>query len=83
MANWKKTIHLKDLLNESEEWEEVKRIMASIADRVEASRLFPGFDLTPFRNVPEGDDVITPSDYANKLLNRLYDYADEALIWIE
>ena len=83
MTNWKKSIKLKDLLTKDEGHEEVQKVMNAIADRVEESGLFPELDLTPFRNIPEGDGVMTPVRYANILMERVYNYADEALIWIE
>jgi len=83
MANWKNSIKIRDLITESEDWDTVKEEMAEMADRIEKSGLFPELDLTPFRNIPEGDGVITPVKYANILMERVYDYADEALIWIE
>lgn len=83
MANWKTSIKIRDLITESEDWETVKEEMEEMADRIEKSGLFPDLDLEPFRNIPEGDGVITPVKYANILMGMVYDYADEALIWIE
>jgi len=57
--------------------------MNKVADAIKGDPSFSSFSLKGFRKIPKGDDVIGPVDYANKLLDRLYDYADENRIWIE
>lgn len=85
MVNWRKKIKIKQFLTESEKHEDIQKSMNQIADVLEKHHEFlqpPAF-LQKMRNIPKGDDVITPSDYANKLLAAMYDIADEELIWIE
>ena len=83
MTNWRKTIKIKQFLTESEEHKKIQESMDKIAD--ELGKHFE-FKLSPIihkmRNIPQGDDVITPHDYANKLLGYIYDKADEEKIWI-
>lgn len=81
---WRKIIKIKYLLNGEEEHKEVQKSMSAIADILEKHPEFSITNIcTKLRNIPVGDDVITPCDYANKLLDRVYDIADEQNIWIE
>lgn len=56
--------------------------MAAVADAVRASGHFYLFNTAPFYDIPDGDTVFRPVDYANRLMNALYDYADANRIWI-
>ena len=81
--NWRTRVKVKDLLNDDESPDAVRATMAAIADRLEAAPQFRAFDTARFRNIPDGDDVVSEQDYANRLLSRMYDYADENRIWME
>jgi hypothetical protein len=83
MSKWFTTIKIKHLLTESENHVDVQRSMAAIADILDAAQTFSAFPWKRrFRNIPKGDDIVSPADYANKLLDKLYDFADERRIWI-
>ena len=82
--NWKNKVKIKDLLTEEEDYESVKRSMAAIADVLYKTPCFAGFkEKNKFREIPEGNEILGPVDFANKLMDRLYDYADKNSIWIE
>jgi len=84
MKKWTSRIKLKELFTEDEDAAAVRASMAAVADRVETHPEFVMFrDVAKFRAIPDGDDLVRPVDYANKLLDRLYDYADDHAIWIE
>jgi len=84
MAMWHKKIKIKNLLTESEEHKDIQESMNKIADVLSKHHEFKrSLLIHKMRNIPEGDDVISPSDYANKLLSAMYDIADEERIWIE
>jgi hypothetical protein len=84
MANWKnRHLKIKHLLTKEDDYESIVKSMSAIADVLE-KELHPKFYLVPkFRDIPKGDEVITALDYANKLLDMLYDYCDENRIWVE
>lgn len=83
MANWKYRVRIKHLLTEEEDFESVQRSMNAIADIIEKEACFEDFDYSRFRKIPEGDEVVGPVDYANRLIERMYNYADRRRIWIE
>jgi len=83
MTNWRARVNLTHLFTKDEDFEAVQKSMNEIADVIEASHYFNEFDTTMFREIPHGDSFFGPVDYANKLINWLYDYADEHKIWIE
>ncbi|MCJ7768757.1 hypothetical protein MUP79_10250 [Candidatus Bathyarchaeota archaeon] len=82
MTNWRKRINIKHLLTKSGKHKDIVKSMNSIADVLEKHFEFKEI-AGRLRNIPKGDDVITPADYANKLLERVYDIADNERIWIE
>jgi hypothetical protein len=61
--------------------------MNAIADVIEQSSepfcFFSKSLIARMRDIPAGDEVVRPVDYANRLLEHVYDYADEYAIWIE
>lgn len=81
--NWKYHVKIKHLLNEHEDWETVQDTMNKIADILDTNTCFFGFNSKKFRKIPKGDDILGPVDYANKLLNKMFDFTDEKGIWIE
>jgi len=84
MTNWRYKVKIKHLLTESEDYKSVQKSMNEIADVLVKESSFGNFlGIKNFRNIPKGDDVFTPVDYANKLIEKIYNYADDRLIWIE
>ena len=85
--NWTNRIKLKHLFTQEEDHENIQKSMNEIADVIEGTRIYSGmfvlFSLKEFRNIPKGDEYFKPIDYANKLIDRLYDFADDNRIWIE
>ncbi len=83
MARWKHRIALRHLFTKKEDLKSVQESMKAIADEIKKAPFFRGFDVKKFYTIPAGDDVISPLDYANKLLERMWDFCDEHGIWIE
>ena len=83
MANWKFEVKIKHLCTEKEDYDSVQKSMNAIADVLTKERFFYGFHgLSKFHKIPKGNKVFGPVDYANKLMDELYDYADDNRIWI-
>ena len=83
MPNWNHKIKLKHLFTEDESHAAIQASMAAVADVIAKHPAFFNFDVSEFRTIPKGDDIFKPVDYANRLLERLYDVADAGRIWIE
>jgi hypothetical protein len=83
MAQWKHRVKIKHLFTDEDNHDSIQKTMNSVADILEKNTPFRHFDCSSFRNIPEGDDVFGPSDYAQRYLDRMYDYADLHRIWIE
>lgn len=83
MANWKHRVKVRHLFTENEDHESVQKSMTAIAEILEKDSYFKNFDVKKFKRIPKGDDVFGPVDYANKLIEKMYNYADDNLIWIE
>lgn len=83
MAYWNVKVKIKHLFTEAQDHASVQASMSAIADVLSRVSAFSLFDVRKFRDIPQGDDVFGPQDYANKLLDKLYDYADAHRIWIE
>ena len=87
MPRWTSKVKVKHLLeHEDESHEATQRSMSAIADVLEASPAFNYFDrdwLAKMRDIPQGDEFFSPTDYANKMLDRMYDFANMYGIWIE
>ena len=83
MTNWVVRVKIKHLFTEVEDYESVQASMNAIADILVKTPCFYGFSLRNFRKIPKGDEVFGPVDYANKLLEKLYDYADDHQIWLD
>lgn len=82
--NWIHKVKIKHFLTEEEDYESVQKSMAAIADVLYQTPCFVGFKQKyKFKEIPEGNEVLGPVDFANKLMERLYDYADANAIWIE
>ena len=79
---WKRKIKIKHLFTKNEDWESVQKSMNDIADVLDKEYL-PRFSTKKFRNIPKDNEYIEPVEYANKLLDKLYDCADANRIWIE
>jgi hypothetical protein len=80
---WRQKVKIKHLLTEDEDHESIQASMNGIADILDQAPCFWLFSTQKFRKIPEGDDVFGPVDYGNKLLDTMYDYADQHRIWIE
>jgi len=84
MPDWIYPIWIKHLLTKEEDHSSVQKCMNAIADVLERESSFQGFhEQYQFRDIPQGDNFFGPVDYANKLLDRMYNYADQHRIWIE
>ena len=80
---WINRIELKSLMTEKEAHTSIQSSMNKIAKRIKKEVFFMPFDVSLFSKIPKGDDIFKPVDYANKLIDRLYDFADEHRIWIK
>lgn len=80
---WIKTITLKHLFTEDEDYESLQASMNCIADVLKIHPEFQDLDFSKFHNLPRNDEWCTPLEAANKLLNAVYDIADVNKIWIE
>ena len=83
MANWQNRLTLTTLYTNNRDHASIQASMTAIADKLEAAPFFMGFSTERFRTIPAGDDVISPADYANKLIDKMYDFADDHRIWID
>ena len=82
MPDWTYRVALKHLYTKREDLEGIQASMTAIAEVLNNDPYFQSFDTSGFNTIPLGDDVFKPVDYANRLLNRMYDYADLHRIWI-
>ena len=82
MTNWRKKIKIRNLFTEKEDAESVRKSMNEVADVLKEHREFKHL-IQELRNIPDGDEYFTPCDYANKILNKIYNVADEERIWID
>ena len=83
MAHWNAKVKIKHLFTDAEDHASVQASMSAVADVLSHVPAFSLFDTRKFRDIPKGDDVFGPAAYANKLLDGVWDYADEHRIWIE
>jgi hypothetical protein len=83
MAKWLGKVKLTHLFTENTDHKSVQEAMISIAKVIESEKCFFGFNTEKFYEVPEGDGVMEPEDFANKLIGRVYDFADLHKIWVE
>ena len=84
MTNWKKKIRIKQYFTEKEDHTSVQEAMTKVSNELKNHSEFALTNLcSKLKKIPKGDDVFTPVDYANKLLLKMYDIADEQNIWIE
>ena len=82
MTNWRKKIRIKHLFTEEEDFKSVQKSMNNVADVLE--KHFEFKDLIIYlRNIKKGDEVISCCDYANNVLDKVYNVADAENIWIE
>lgn len=81
MSKWNYTVKIKHLFTENEDFESVQESMNAIADVLDNTFFVPRFNTAKFRNMPKDNEYIEPLEYANKLLNEWYDFADEYRIW--
>lgn len=83
MARWFSTVKLSHLFTKQEDYESIKKSMRDIAKVIESQICFSGFDTKKFYKIPKGNDIFGPLDYANKLIDKMYNFADDRRIWIE
>ena len=83
MARWNYKVRIKHLMTDKEDYKSIKKSMNDIADVLDKEICFFGFNRKEFRKIKKGDSVLSSLDYANKLIARMYDYADSHRIWIE
>lgn len=84
MANWRHRVKIRHLFVTEEDHASIQKSMNSIADVLEKDSWFREFHyLEDFHSIPEGDHILGPIAYANQLIDMLYDFCDENLIWIE
>lgn len=81
--NWQHKVKIKHFFTDNEDYNVIKAAMANVADELAKTRLFPASIIKPFRQIKRGDSFFTAQDYANKALEKLYDFADDNAIWIE
>jgi len=80
---WKSGVKIKHLMTKDEDHESVQRSMNAIADVLDKAPSFRRFDTSLFREIPESDGFFSAVEYANHLIDRMYDFADAHRIWIE
>ena len=80
---WNAKVKVKHLFTKESEHTAVQKSMSQVADVLDKSSAFQGFSIRKFHSIPKGDDVFGPVDYANRLIDEMYDYADARRIWIE
>jgi hypothetical protein len=79
MNRWLHKVEVKHLLTEEEDYESISKSMNDIADVLSKEECFKDFEsLDAFKDIP-ADEYF---DYANCLLDEMYDYADANRIWI-
>lgn len=84
MRNWRHKIKIRHLFTKKEDYLSVQSSMNKIADVLENDCWFRGCTwIENFRKIPKGSDIMAPVDYANKLLDRMWDYCDANDIWVE
>lgn len=80
---WQHKVKIRHLFVEQEDYASVQDSMNAIADVLSKDVWFARFPVNSLREIPQGDSVFSPVDYANRLLERLYDFADDERIWFE
>ena len=79
MAKWKKTVKFRDLLEDfnpdANELEEIKRIKPLWIERFESINELKSF-VTSLKRIKTQQQF-------NNWLNRVYDFCDDNLIWVE
>lgn len=79
---WEYHVKLKHLMTEKEDIESIRKSMKDIAEELRKNPCFNEFNVDDFYAIPQGNRVIKSSDYANKLIELMFDYADIHKIWI-
>ena len=83
MPRWDYRVKVKHFFTTNEDLTSIRKSMKLIANELKKNTCFNEFDYSAFYKIPKGNDIFRPVDYANQLLSRMYDYADEKRIWIE
>jgi len=82
MITWKYTLRIKHLLTDNEDYESIQKSMDNIAEEIRRHFFMDNFSTNDFYKIPKSDNFFSSQEYANKLLDRLYDFADWNKIWI-
>lgn len=81
---WLHKVKVKHLITEDEDYESVKKSMNEVADILSKEECFKDFtSIEKFKNFPKEEDEEDFVEYANDLLDEMYEYADAWRIWIE
>ena len=76
---FKHLVRVKHLIPATAEYITLQKAMNDVADVLDGEPCFHMFDTRPFRNIPKEDEFM----FANNLLNKMFDYADEKGILVE
>jgi len=83
MRHWEHKIKIRHLLAKKEDWKSIQNSMNKIADVLEKDEWFKGCRwIKKFREIPK-DNFIDPADYADKLLEKMWDFCDINNIWVK
>ena len=84
MANWRKTVNIKDLLTEDDSPENVVSVAAQVVKRLRNAFPDPDDDLNCILVEIEDIDIDDkrPELLFNDSLNSLYDWADAERVWL-
>ncbi len=73
-----------DAAGEVEDYPTIDKSMKAVADILDKAPCFSGFTARSlFRRIPRRDVLFSPVEYANRLLDLMYDFADVHRIWIK
>ncbi len=76
-------VKLKHLMTVYADRATVESNMRTIAEIVSKSPHFTGFDVSDFRTLPPENDELPLHEYINRILDRLFDFADAHRIRID
>ena len=84
MANWRRTVNIKDLLTDDDSPAECKRVAQAMAARLRGKFSEPGDELLDIIESFEGLEATDnrPLAVLNDILDNLYDWADAERIWL-
>jgi hypothetical protein len=83
---WNSRVKIKHLLTDEGTDEAIRRDMASVGNELASSAAFGSFDRRTIARMKALPDGLEPDELlavANRLLDRMYDFADYNRIWID